>query len=72
MFNNSEALLVLGSSLTVFSGYRFVARAAKEAKPVIIVNQGETRGDNDANFKLNQPLASVLPKLAHMLNLECV
>ena len=45
LFEDAEVLLVVGSSLTVFSGYRFVARAAKEGKPVAIVNRGPTRGD---------------------------
>ncbi len=69
MFNEAEAILVLGSSLTVFSGYRFVARAAKEGKPVVIVNQGETRGDKDALVKLNLPLRDVLTDLALKLEL---
>lgn len=58
------ALLVLGSSLTVMSGYRFVRRAAKLAIPVAIVNQGPTRGDELASVKIDAPLASVLPDLA--------
>ena len=47
----SRLLLVLGSSLTVASGFRFVRRAAARGIPVAIVNQGATRGD---------PLADVL------------
>ncbi|MCY7396675.1 MAG: NAD-dependent deacetylase [Nocardioides sp.] len=39
------ALLVLGSSLTVMSGFRFVRRAAQIEVPVVIVNRGSTRGD---------------------------
>lgn len=69
MLAESEALLVLGSSLTVFSGYRFVARAAKEGKPIIIVNRGETRGDKDASLKLNMPLGTVLGELMRLLDL---
>src|SRR5262249_41986618 len=42
---NARALLVLGSSLTVMSGFRFVRRAAKLATAIAIVNQGPTRGD---------------------------
>lgn len=39
------ALLVVGSSLTVMSGLRFVRRAASLGIPVVIANRGETRGD---------------------------
>jgi NAD-dependent SIR2 family protein deacetylase len=39
----SRSLLVLGSSLTVMSGHRFVLRAARDGRPVAIVNQGTTR-----------------------------
>lgn len=46
------ALLVLGSSLTVMSGFRFVRHAAKTDLPVVIVNRGRTRGDELATHKL--------------------
>ncbi len=46
------ALLVLGSSLTVLSGFRFVRHAAKLDIPVVIVNRGSTRGDDLASVKL--------------------
>ena len=59
----SRALLVLGSSLTVFSGHRFVVRAAKLGLPVAIVNQGPTRDDALARTKLEAPLGTVLPAL---------
>lgn len=63
----SRALLVLGSSLTVMSGYRFVLRAAKLGVPVAIVNQGPTRGDAKAGLRLDAPLGVVLPALAQRL-----
>ena len=53
-------LLVLGSSLTVMSGYRFVLRASKLGIPVAIVNQGPTRGDGHAGLRLDAPLGQVL------------
>ena len=46
-------LLVVGSSLTVMSGFRFVRRAAKAGTPVVIVNRGVTRGDDLATVKLD-------------------
>src|SRR5690606_7894838 len=54
------ALLVLGSSLTVLSGYRFVRHAARHGVPVAIVNQGPTRGDEHALVKLDAPLGTAL------------
>ncbi|MCW2916900.1 MAG: Silent information regulator protein Sir2 [Actinomycetia bacterium] len=59
----ADALVVLGSSLTVMSGYRFVRRAAKLAIPVVIINQGPTRGDDHALVTLDAPLGSTLTAL---------
>jgi NAD-dependent SIR2 family protein deacetylase len=59
----ARSLLVLGSSLTVMSGLRFVRRAAALGTPVAIVNQGETRGDPLASVKVAAPLSVVLPAL---------
>jgi NAD-dependent SIR2 family protein deacetylase len=61
------SLLVLGSSLTVMSGYRFVLRAAKLGIPVAIVNSGPTRGDAKADVRVDAPLGMVLPELARRL-----
>jgi len=60
----SRLLLVLGSSLTVASGFRFVRRAAARGIPVAIVNQGATRGDPLAEVRLDGPLGQLLPRLA--------
>jgi NAD-dependent SIR2 family protein deacetylase len=59
----ASSLLVLGSSLTVMSGLRFVRRAAALGIPVAIVNQGETRGDELADVKIEAPLGEVLTSL---------
>ena len=59
----AAALLVLGSSLSVMSGFRFVRRAKALGLPVAIVNQGETRGDALADLKVDAPLGEVLPAL---------
>lgn len=67
MLERAEGLLVLGSSLTVFSGYRFVAKAAAQGKPVVIVNDGPTRGDGDADLKLEARLGELLPALARVV-----
>ncbi len=49
---DAPALLVLGSSLAVMSGLRFVKAAARQGTPVVIVNRGQTRGDEHATIKL--------------------
>ena len=63
LVSEARALLVLGSSLTVMSGYRFVRHAAKLGIPVAIINQGPTRGDAQATFTLDSPLGSALTTL---------
>lgn len=59
----ARALLVVGSSLTVLSGFRFVRRAAALGTPIAIVNQGATRGDELASVLVDAPLGDVLPAL---------
>ncbi len=48
----SDAVLVIGSSLTVYSGYRFCQRAQQLGKPIAIVNWGSTRADDLAALKI--------------------
>ena len=60
----ARTLLVLGSSLTVMSGRRFVLRAAKLGVRVAIVNRGVTRGEPYAGIVIDAPLGIVLPHLA--------
>ncbi|MCK9893589.1 NAD-dependent protein deacetylase [Frankia sp. AgB32] len=67
LVENARLLLILGSSLTVMSGYRFVLRAAELGIPVGIVNQGQTRGDSRASLRIDAPLGSVLPRLAEAM-----
>lgn len=62
-----EALLVVGSSLAVFSGYRFVKRAAERNVPIAIVNLGESRGDRYASLIVQGRAGEVLPRLAAIL-----
>jgi NAD-dependent SIR2 family protein deacetylase len=64
LVQDADTLLVLGSSLTVMSGYRFVLRAAKLGITVAIVNVGPTRGDAKADVRVDAPLGVVLPALA--------
>ncbi len=64
MVDDAGALVVAGSSLTVMSGLRFVRHAAKVGKPVIIINRGETRGDDKATIKLDAGVSESLTWLA--------
>lgn len=64
LVERAGALLVLGSSLTVMSGRRFVLRAARLGIPVAIVNQGPTRGDAQATLCLDASLGRILSDLA--------
>ena len=64
LVDRAEALLVAGSSLTVFSGYRFVRHAAAIGIPIAIVNRGPTRGDDLATVKINGGCSELLALLA--------
>jgi NAD-dependent SIR2 family protein deacetylase len=68
VIDRSDALLVVGSSLMVFSGFRFVRQAAAQEKPVVIVNQGRTRADDLAVHKVEADCASVLSAAIKQLN----
>lgn len=63
MIHRSDGLLVLGSSLLVFSGYRIVLQTKDLDLPVAIVNIGETRADHLANIKLSAKCGDVIPRL---------
>ncbi|XP_035205068.1 NAD-dependent protein deacylase Sirt4-like [Stegodyphus dumicola] len=61
--SESDAVLVLGSSLEVYSGYRFILAASEQKKCIGIVNIGPTRADHLASFKLNVRCGDILPKI---------
>lgn len=65
--DEAGALLVAGSSLAVLSGYRFVRQAYKRGIPVVIVNRGETRGDDLAGVKIDAGCSETLGVLAESL-----
>ncbi|MEU2356440.1 NAD-dependent protein deacetylase [Streptomyces misionensis] len=69
LVREANALLVLGSSLTVMSGLRFVRQAAEAGKPVLIVNQGPTRGDRHAVSRVALPLGAALTTVADRLGI---
>ncbi|MFW6211589.1 MAG: NAD-dependent protein deacetylase [Spirochaetota bacterium] len=67
MLAEAEALLVVGSSLTVYSGYRFVDRALKDGQIVVVFNDGPTRADPVIELKVSGRLGSLLPRFAEDL-----
>ncbi|MFS8097799.1 NAD-dependent protein deacetylase [Lentzea alba] len=67
LVDNARSLLVLGSSLTVMSGLRFVRRASAAGLPVVIINRGETRGDPYASLRVDLPLGKSLTSLAEVV-----
>lgn len=67
LVDQSDALLVAGSSLTVFSGYRFLRHAAARGIPVAIINRGHTRGDDLADVKVDGGCSELLVLLASEL-----
>ncbi|MET9952484.1 NAD-dependent protein deacetylase [Streptomyces sp. NPDC006339] len=69
LIQRAAALLVLGSSLTVMSGLRFVRQAAQAGKPVLIINRDPTRGDAHAVTRVALPLGTALTTVAERLDL---
>ncbi|MFI8825624.1 NAD-dependent protein deacetylase [Streptomyces sp. NPDC053431] len=68
LVREAASLLVLGSSLTVMSGLRFVRQAAEAGKPVFIINRDHTRGDRHAVTRVALPLGTALTSLADRLD----
>lgn len=69
LVQEAGSLLVLGSSLTVMSGLRFVRQAAQAGTPVLIVNRDPTRGDALAHTRVGLPLGTALSTVADRLGL---
>jgi NAD-dependent SIR2 family protein deacetylase len=67
LVDGAEVLLVAGSSLTVYSGYRFVRHAAAASMPIAIVNRGRTRGDDLATVTIDTGCSPMLTLLAEEL-----
>jgi len=60
----ADALLVIGSSLMVYSGFRFCRRAQEWGKPIAALTLGRTRADELLSLKIDAPIA---PQLATLL-----
>lgn len=68
---SADAMLVLGSSLMVFSGYRFAHAAAKAGKPIAAVNLGRTRADPLLSLKIERPCAQAMAFLLTCPSTPC-
>ncbi|MFF8479517.1 NAD-dependent protein deacetylase [Streptomyces antibioticus] len=69
LVREAASVLVLGSSLTVMSGLRFVRQAAEAGTPVLIVNRDPTRGDRHAVTRVALPLGAALTTVAERLGI---
>ncbi len=67
LLESADALLVVGSSLAVFSGFRYVRHAHRSGRPVYLVNVGPTRADEFADLTLAGPVGPVLQRLSEHL-----
>ncbi len=65
--DRSDALLVIGSSLMVFSGFRFCRYAEQRSKPIAALTLGKTRADELLQLKLDAPIGSTLSSLIQMM-----
>lgn len=65
--DNANALLIIGSSLQVYSGFRFCRLAAECNKPIFMINQGLSRADSMLSLKVEQDCSSTLTRLLDYL-----
>ncbi|MEU0206611.1 NAD-dependent protein deacetylase [Streptomyces canus] len=70
LVREANTLLVLGSSLTVMSGLRFVRQANQAGKRVLIINRDPTRGDQLADARISLPMGAALHSVADVLNIS--
>ncbi len=64
---DADGLLIVGSSLMVFSGFRFAREAHSRGLPIAAINQGRTRADNMLDLKLRADCCAALPHLLRQL-----
>jgi NAD+-dependent protein deacetylase sirtuin 4 len=67
LYDQSDSLLVIGSSLAVYSGYRFVLRASKDQRPIGILNLGDSRGDTLTRCRVREAFGRAMPRVAESL-----
>eukprot|EP00160_Parvularia_atlantis_P015733 Unigene4656_Nuclearia_a/m.14229 Unigene4656_Nuclearia_a/g.14229 ORF Unigene4656_Nuclearia_a/g.14229 Unigene4656_Nuclearia_a/m.14229 type:complete len:150 (+) Unigene4656_Nuclearia_a:719-1168(+) len=61
----SDGIVAAGSSLQVYSIYRFIRAAVEQSIPVAIVNIGPTRGDDDVALRVPALTSTTFKRLAH-------
>ena len=66
--DNADALLVVGSSLMVFSGFRFARTMAQSGRPIAMLNRGRTRADDLIDLKIEEDIAQTLKSVADRLS----
>jgi len=66
----ADALLVVGSSLMVYSGFRFCRLAQAAGKPIAALNLGRTRADDMLALKLEASAEQILPVVARLLDVD--
>lgn len=64
---NTAGVLVVGSSLMVFSSFRFCRAASRAGKPLAILNLGHTRADDLSSLKIEAPAETILPEVVSLL-----
>ncbi|MEO6457049.1 MAG: NAD-dependent protein deacetylase [Chloroflexia bacterium] len=69
MVEEAGALLIVGSSLTVWSGYRLARAAREQGKPLYILNIGPTRADEEATLKVEAPAGETLQVIAEEMGI---
>ncbi|CAK1590435.1 unnamed protein product [Parnassius mnemosyne] len=65
--SGSDAVFVLGSSLTVYSSYRIILQAKEEKKEVAILNIGPTRADNIVDIKVSTKCSDILTDICNVI-----
>ena len=67
LINNAHGLIVIGTSLSAYSGYRFCRHAASHNKPLVILNQGQTRADSLSQHRFSEAPFTLLQELTAQL-----
>ena len=70
MIDISEGMLVIGSSLSVYSGLRFCRYAVDQGKPLIILNQGQTRADDICAHKFSEEPFTLMAECADLFIID--
>jgi len=70
LLEEAEVLLVVGSSLTVYSGWRFARGARERGIPIAIINMGPTRADEISHLRIEAPAGLVMPAVAERLRTQ--